>query len=99
MKNIDLLLSLTEVTFDFFEQTYLFGSCLKTESPGDLDILLVYGDAQQLKDVMSEARIILNKLWVMFEGHIIDLTVLSESELVSTGFLNRVTHQRLTAKY
>ena len=97
MNNDDLLLSLTEVGFGFFEASYVFGSCLVAKTPGDLDIILVYQDAKELKDVTREAQTILNKLSAMFEGQIIDLMVLSETELVGSGILDRVTHQRLMA--
>ena len=97
MKYLDLPLSLTEVTFNFFEASYLFGSYLETGNPSDVDVLLVYNDERELQDVAGEAQRILDELCLTFEGQMVDLTVLSESELVDSRFLDKVTHQRIMA--
>ena len=96
MKRLDLLLSSVEVASEIFEASYLFGSCLETGTPGDIDILLVYKDQRELSDIAKEAQSILDELCLTFGGQMVDLTVLSESELAGSGFLDRVIHQRIT---
>lgn len=96
MKYLNLSLSMVEVPSEFFEASYLFGSCLETGTPGDVDILLVYKDQRELSDITREAQSILDELCLTFEGQIVDLTVLSESELTSSGFLDKVLYQQMT---
>ena len=51
-----VLHSMTKDAFGFFTQVYVFGSCLKVTHPNDVDILLVYQDAQPLPSKDGEGQ-------------------------------------------
>ncbi len=90
-KILDHLLHVDYGYFDQFSGVYLFGSALWSDTPGDLDILLVY-ESTKLQMVQSAAANIVDKLSMEFDGLPIHLTTLSESELVSTDFLSKITY-------
>ena len=96
MNNIHCFLTgKNDSIFRFFDEVYLFGSSLKTETPGDIDILLVYREDQDLWDVTGEMRHVVNTLGSKFAGATIDLTTLSKSELKDSGFLDKIPHKRI----
>ena len=97
MKDVDLSYGLAGISFEYFEASYFFGSCLEAESVGDVDILLVYDDCRELEDVARETHRVVEKLCSAFEGQMVDLTVLSRCELASSGFLDRVIHERIVS--
>ena len=97
VKHRDLPFGLMEVVLGFFKEGYVFGSWLDAETPGDFDIVLVYEDERLLDQVTTDAQLTLDQIAVLFGGKMIHITILSESELVSSGFLNRITHQRIVA--
>ena len=74
--------------FDCFNHVYLFGSAIKSNSPNDIDLLLVYNE---LSDViissMHSIRNTIEEKYSLFP----DLTVLSYKELSSTIFLNKIS--------
>lgn len=76
--------------FSFFNQVHLFGSNLDSDTYDDIDLLLVYGNQEDLPDVSIEVHKALCKLTSIFSGIQIDLSVLSECELESTGFLRNI---------
>ena len=79
-----------DAIFPFFNRVHLFGSNLYSETYDDIDLLLVYGNQEDLPDVSIEVHKALCKLTSMFSGIQIDLTVLSERELEGTGFLRNI---------
>ena len=88
-----LLLKRWDSELAFFDQVYLFGSATQTEAPGDLDVLLIYGDGHDLPIVAAATQLVLGTLSATFNGPRIDLTVLSQSELRQTKFLEQVPHE------
>ena len=74
-----------------FAQVYHFGSSIWSECPGDIDILLVYGDEEDLSHIAAEKQRVLDMLLARFEGVQIDLTTLNYSELAETGFLEKAS--------
>lgn len=76
------------ILFRHFESIYLFGSSIKEDSiPHDIDLLLVYS---MYRDGIIE-NIDLISTALESELHMpIDLTVLSNKELESTDFLNKI---------
>ena len=89
---LDTLTCTYPESFLVFEQVFLFGSSLWSDSPNDIDILLVYP-----KDLSGEVTTA--KAWVVrmlqdtFPGFLIDVTTLSEHELETTQFLRRVANR------
>lgn len=79
-------------TFAAFSGAYLFGSALDNDAASDIDLLLVYPDSLDLGYVSAEVRDVLDALSGTFQGRNVDLTVLSESELEATKFLEAVRH-------
>ena len=78
--------------YGLFNPVFLFGSALWSDSPGDIDILLVYrgitpGEVNVERERVAEA------LAIRLPHYIVDLTTLSTTELRQTGFLSRVPHQ------
>ena len=90
-----LLLDNRDSVFCFFDEVYLFGSALETDTPGDIDLLLVYHDDRDLRDVTAKMQKVLSALCSSCEGSVIDLTTLSKSELNQTKFLEWVPHERI----
>lgn len=74
--------------FNSFDYVYLFGSVLRNDTyPSDIDILLVY--SVYSNKICDEIPIIKSKLEKMLRFPV-DLTVLSQNELIETGFLSRI---------
>ena len=93
-KVLDILLSDQCQIFGFFDQVFLFGSSLWTDTPDDIDILLIY-EAATPKRVNIEKDKVEEKLAKIFPDYAIDFTTLSKSELQQTHFLTHVVHQRI----
>ena len=99
MSNISLLLLDGECTkFEFFDEVYLFGSCLRSETPVDIDLLLVYREGQVLWDVRRETQRTLDALCSTFEGTIFDLTVMSTAEVEESAILEKVQYARIKGR-
>ena len=90
-----LLLDNRDAVFGFFDEVYLFGSALETEAPGDIDLLLIYHDGQDLQIIAAEMQTVLNTLYSSCAGSMIDLTTLSKSELKQTKFFEQVAHEQI----
>ncbi len=89
------LLDIRDETFCFFDEVYLFGSSLEENEPEDIDLILVYRRGQDLSEVAVARQKVVDALCKRWEGTLIDLTTLSEAELVQTGFLERIKHERI----
>lgn len=74
--------------FCCFEAAYLFGSALVHKAPADIDLILVHGSASDLTAVSAQAQRSQDILMSMFEGLMIDLTVLSRTEFEHSNFLD-----------
>ena len=74
--------------FEDFEHVYLFGSIIKESShPHDIDLLLIY--SEYTNGIIDNAKLITSAL----EREMalpLDLTVLSEEELINTRFLDKI---------
>ena len=80
--------------FGFFEQVYLFGSSLQTDSPNDIDILLIYDEDKSASVKFEKAKVaklLENKLG----DRSIDFTTLNKSELKQTKFLSKVQYKKI----
>ena len=93
-KVLNVLLNYQAQVFGFFDQVFLFGSSLWTDTPRDIDILLVYESATSEK-VNIEKNKVEELLAKVFPDCTIDFTTLSRSELQQTNFLTRVLHRRI----
>ena len=82
----DLIYSKRDDLFWFFKQAFLFGSALHAEVPNDLDILLVYEDGK-VELAICEGKRISEKIGVILPMIRVDLTIMSEAELLQTEFL------------
>ena len=91
---INALFDIRNETFGFFDQVVLFGSSLATDSPNDIDILLVYGE-MNLEEVQSEKAKVEQALGERFRDYVLDFTTLNKSELQETDFLGKVPHWKL----
>ena len=80
--------------FGIFDEVYVFGSAVSSDTPRDLDILLVYPDGQ-LPAVPNAERQILVELTGDFPGLPIHLITMSQSELASTKFLELIRYFRI----
>ena len=85
-----VLVEKKDTIFRIFDEVYLFGSSLRTESPADIDLLLVYGEGRDLRDVKRDMQLSLGALCSTFEGTIFDLTVMSTSEVQETAILEQI---------
>lgn len=83
--------------FDLFSGVYMFGSALWSDTPGDLDILLIYEPAV-LSLIQSAEAVVIDKLSNELGGLPIHLTTLSESELISTDFLSKIAYVKIKGK-
>lgn len=88
---IALIYSKKDDLFWFFRQAFLFGSSLRSDTPNDLDLLLVYEDGK-VDLAVSEGEKIKEKLAYSLPMVSVDLTILSESELAQTKFLSSVDY-------
>ena len=84
--------------FGIFDEVYLFGSCLSTETPVDVDILLVYNERKRVSQILAEKRKIANVLSFEFGGLNVDFTMLSKGELDETRFLDSIAHKRIKGR-
>jgi len=88
MLNIKDLILQHQSIFCFFNKVYLFGSSLDNKKYlNDIDLLLVY--EKYSEQLVKERKNITSKLEKIFTLHI-DLTILSETELKETNFLERL---------
>ena len=92
IRSLSGALSIDSGVFGFFSPVYLFGSALWSDSPNDIDILLVY-IAVTPDEVNTERARVAQALASELPSYIIDLTTLSTSELQQTDFLSRVSHR------
>jgi len=88
MCRIEKVLRKHRSIFHFFEEVYLFGSSLDDSIySNDIDLLLIYKKySQQFEVERKTISLYLEKLLKTD----IDLTILSERELVQTKFLERL---------
>jgi hypothetical protein len=93
-KALDILLNDQGQIFGFFDQVFLFGSSLWTDSPNDIDILLIYEPATSER-VNIEKDKVEELLAKVFPDCTVDYTTLSISELQQTNFLAHVVHQKI----
>ena len=93
-KALQVLVNDQGQVFKFFDEVFLFGSSLWTDTPNDIDILLVY-EAVAPERVNIEKDKVEELLAKMFPDYLIDFTTLSKSELQQTNFLTHVVHQRI----
>ena len=77
-----------------FDGIYVFGSALWSDTPRDLDILLVYPD-ERLPAVPDAEKQVRVGLAEDFPGLPIHLTSMSQTELNSTKFLSRIAYVRI----
>lgn len=80
--------------FDGFMEVYLFGSALSSESPNDIDLVLVYRIKDEESATGRKAELT-ERLGQVFPDLPIDLTILSEEELAGTRFLDAVCSRRI----
>lgn len=79
--------------FDSFDHVYIFGSILCFDvCPNDIDLLLVYSVSSP--KICEEIDLI--KARIEEELHFpVDLTILSQNELIETDFLSRIGKYKL----
>ena len=87
------LIERRDKTFYFFDEVYLFGSSLEKDDSEDIDLLLVYKDGHDLSEVAAAKQDVVDKLCLIWEGKLIDVTTLSKAELAESGFLKRIRHK------
>ena len=90
-----VLVEKKDTIFRIFDEVYLFGSSLRTESPVDIDLLLVYGEGRDLRDVKRDMQLSLGALCSTFEGTMFDLTVMSTSEVQETAILEQIQWKQI----
>ncbi len=83
------LLNLSDSMPKCFHGMFQFGSSLRSERPEDIDLLVVYGNSQDITDVSQQRRKLLDMLVIAFEGVTVDLVALSDEELEVSGFLQK----------
>lgn len=89
MNKIIYLISRHINIFELFTEVYIFGSVVKnSEFPNDIDLLLVY--EEYTKEIENEKNIIDEFLATLFKLEI-DITLLSEKELMQTNFLEKIS--------
>ena len=77
--------------FGFFKQAFLFGSALYCDTPNDLDILVIYKDGK-VKAAIKEGERVKEQIGVFLPMINVDLTIMSESELLQTEFLSSINY-------
>jgi len=88
LQDLTKLISNNEELFKDFKHIFLFGSIIKEKLyPHDIDVLLVSSIYSNI--IAYKAKTISNYLEKEMKIPV-DLTVLSQNELESTGFLNRI---------
>ena len=78
----------------FFDEIYVFGSALWSQSPNDIDILLVYDDAK-FCEVEAERAQLEAELRDKIGDIDFHFTTLSRTELQYTDFLSLVRYKKL----
>ena len=78
----------------FFDAVYVFGSALSSQSPNDIDILLVY-DEKRLCEVEASRTRLEIELRDRFGDTEFHFTTLNRNEMQQTGFLELVRHEKL----
>ena len=91
---LEALLNIEQDAFGFFDQVFLFGSCLFADVPDDIDILLVY-EAASPEQVNFEKGRVEQVLAYKIADYALDFTTLSKSELQQTDFLMKVSHRKI----
>ena len=91
---LDILFRNRKEAFKFFDRAFLFGSCLWSDTPNDIDILLVY-ESSDLMRVNLEAQKVAQLLSHQFPGHALDFTVVNVAELEQTRFLEKIPHKEI----
>lgn len=78
--------------FDSFSEVYIFGSVLLTNTPNDVDILLVY--EREINRIGLEKGKISDffAFTIGIDGH---LVTLSKNEMEQTKFLDYVAYERI----
>lgn len=93
-KILDVLLNYQGQGLEFFDQVILFGSSMWTDSPNDIDILLVYKSA--IPEKINFERDKAEKLFAeLFSDYILHFTTLSKHELQQTNFLINLPHRKI----
>ena len=83
------LLNLSDSIPECFHGMFQFGSSLTSERPNDIDLLVVYGDSQDVNDVVQQRRELLDMLVLAFEGVTVDLVTLSDEELAVSELMQK----------
>ena len=78
----------------FFDEVYVFGSALWSDSPDDIDILLVYDDTriQEVETERSRLEAEMRRISGDVDFH---FTTLNRAEMQHTNFLDLVRYERL----
>ena len=90
----DFLCECSNEVFDTFLEAYLFGSVITSDTPNDIDILLVY-DKQKMPYVPAGKNKIREILSLKFDCLPVHFTTFSMSELEQTGFLNKIPFKKI----
>ncbi len=77
-----------------FDEVFLFGSVLWSDTPGDVDILLVYS-SDDLQAVSNALRIMRRDLECVLPNIAAHITCMSHHELESTQFLAQICALRI----
>ena len=94
----ELIEIVSGLSYGCFDMAFVFGSALLRDSPGDVDVLLVYSGDQTLEEVVAEKKRVVEGLVPLFAGLTVDVTTLSWRELEDVGFLDSVTHKRIWSR-
>ena len=88
------MIDFQDLSFTFFEEIYVFGSALWSDSPNDIDILLVY-DGTRLQEVETERSRLEAEMRSVIGDVDFHFTTLSRTEMQQTGFLELVRYEKL----
>ena len=92
------MFTMGESLLDVFDEVYLFGSSLRSGTPSDIDVIVVYGDQMEVSAVNSGRRRVRRILESKFDGVDVHLTAFGESEFEQTRIAARVSYVRIAAK-
>ena len=91
---LETFLEIQNDVFAPFDEVCLFGSSLWTDTPNDIDVLLVY-DQGSPHQIAVARHVVARRLEEIFSDHLINFTTLSRSELLQTQFLYNVAHLQI----
>ena len=79
--------------FEKFSKIFLFGSILNKIKFDDVDMILVYDTTVDLETIQKSRKNILNLFSDL--NIYLDLTILSEKELIESKVLSKITYKRI----